>query len=130
MRLHLHDRPVRTESPADIERLWRRHVGDVSYLEKVEYQTTRVQDRPTVAYAVKHHDARTLVDAATELRSFMSGMSGIYEISDSLSLGKRHFEIQLTPAGKAAGLTPASLGKQLRANFNGAVVQGEIAKII
>ena len=123
VRLHLHDRPVRTESPADIERLWRRHVGDVSYLEKVEYQTTRVQDRPTVAYAVKHHDARTLVDAATELRSFMSGMSGIYEISDSLSLGKRHFEIQLTPAGKAAGLTPASLGKQLRANFNGAVVQ-------
>ena len=123
MRLHLHDRPVRTESPADIERLWRRHVGDVSYLEKVEYQTTRVQDRPTVAYAVKHHDAKALVDAAAELRSFMSGMSGIYEISDSLSLGKRHFEIRLTPAGKAAGLTPASLGKQLRANFNGAVVQ-------
>ena len=123
VRLHLHDRPVRTESPAGVERLWRRHVGDVSYLEKVEYQTTRVQDRPTVAYAVKHHDARTLVDAATELRSFMSGMSGIYEISDSLSLGKRHFEIRLTPAGKAAGLTPASLGKQLRANFNGAVVQ-------
>ena len=123
VRLHLHDRPVRTESPAGVERLWRQHVGDVSYLEKVEYQTTRVQDRPTVAYAVKHHDAKTLVDAATELRSFMSGMSGIYEISDSLSLGKRHFEIRLTPAGKAAGLTPTSLGKQLRANFNGAVVQ-------
>ena len=123
VKLHLHERPIRTESPGDVERLWRRHVGDVSYLEKVEYQTTRVQDRPTVAYAVKHDDARVLADAATELRDFMSTMPGIYEISDSLSPGKRHFEIRLTPAGKAAGLTPASLGRQLRANFNGAEVQ-------
>ena len=123
VKLHLHERPIRSESPGDVERLWRRHVGDLSYLEKVEYQTTRVQDRPTVAYAVKHDDAKAMADAATELRAFMSTMPGIYEISDSLSPGKRHFEIQLTPAGKAAGLTPASLGRQLRANFNGAVVQ-------
>ena len=123
VKLHLHERPIRTESPGDVERLWRRHVGDVSYLEKVEYQTTRLRDRPTVAYAVKHDDAKVLADAATELRAYMSTMPGIYEISDSLSPGKRHFEIQLTPAGKAAGLTPASLGRQLRANFNGAEVQ-------
>ena len=123
VKLHLHERPTRTESPGEIERLWRRQVGDVSYLEKVEYQTTRIRDRPTVAYAVKHDDAKVLADAATELRAYMSTMPGIYEISDSLSPGKRHFEIQLTPVGKAAGLTPASLGRQLRANFNGAEVQ-------
>ena len=123
VRLHLHQRPIRTDSPTTIERLWRRHAGDVSYLESVEFQTTRVQDRPTVAYALKHDDPRVLRDAATALRSFMSAMPGIYEISDSLALGKRHFEIRLTPAGKAAGLTPASLGRQLRANFNGVEVQ-------
>ena len=123
VKLHLHERPIRTVSPAEIERLWRWHAGDVSYLEKVEYQTTRVQDRPSVAYALKHDDADVLRHAATELRSFMSGMPGLYEISDSLSLGKRHIEIDLTPAGEAAGLTPASLGRQLRANFNGAEVQ-------
>ena len=76
-----------------------------------------------MAYAVKHDDVKVLADAATELRDFMSTMPGIYEISDSLSPGKRHFEIRLTPAGKAAGLTPASVGRQLRANFSGAVVQ-------
>ena len=123
VKLHLHERPIRTESPGDIERLWRRQVGDVSHLEKLEYQTTRFQDKPDIAYAVKHPDATALTNAATELRAFMSGMSGLYEVSDSLSLGKRHFEIQLTPVGKAAGLTPASLGKQLRASFNGAEVQ-------
>ena len=123
VKLHLHDRPVRSASPAQIERLWRRHVADVSYLEKVEYQTTRVRDAPTVAYALKHDDANALVMATKELRSFMTTMPGLYEISDSVALGKRHFEIHLTPAGKAAGLTPASVGRQLRANFNGAEVQ-------
>ena len=123
VRLHLHERPIRSSSPTEIERLWRRRLGDISYLEKVEYQTTRVQERPSVAYALKHDDADVLRHAATELNSFMHTVPGLYEISDSLALGKRHVEIDLTPAGKAAGLTPASLGRQLRANFNGAVVQ-------
>ena len=123
VKLHLADRPIRSASPAEIERLWRRHIGDVSYLEAVEYQTTRVQDRPTVAYALEHDDAGVLREAATELRSFMAAMPGIYEIADSLAPGKRHLRIHLTPAGEAAGLTPASVGRQLRANFNGVEVQ-------
>ena len=123
VKLHLHKRPMRTASPAEIERRWRLRIGDVSYLESVEFQTARTRERPSVAFALKHDDEDVLRHAATELRGFMAGMPGLYEISDSLSLGKRHFEIELTPAGKAAGLTPASLGRQLRANFNGAQVQ-------
>jgi len=53
----------------------------------------------------------------------MGTMSGLYGLSDSLSLGKRYFEIQLTPAGQAAGLTPAMIGKPLRANLHGLEVQ-------
>jgi len=121
--LHLHPRPIRTASPVEIERLWRRQVGDVSHLQKVEYWTTRFQDKPSVAYALKHDDVEVLARAATDLKTFMANMPGIYEISDSLALGKRHVEIQLTPAGKAAGLTPALVGKQLRASFGGAEVQ-------
>ena len=40
VRVHLNERPVRTLSPQDIERLWRREIGDISYLEKVEFRTT------------------------------------------------------------------------------------------
>ena len=83
----------------------------------------RVQDRPSVAYALKHDDTEVLREAATHLRSFMAEIPGIYEISDTLALGKRHYQIHLTPAGEAAGLTPATVGRQLRANFGGAEVQ-------
>ena len=84
---------------------------------------SRIQDRPGVSYALKHDDAAVLKEAATHLRSFMAGIPGLYEISDSLALGKRHYRIHLTPAGEAAELTPATVGRQLRANFGGAQVQ-------
>ncbi len=123
VRIHLEDQSVRSASPGDVEQAWRLIVGDVSDLERVEYQVSAIKRPPNVAYSVQHDDAEILRDAATELRTSMAAIPGLYEISDSLSLGKRHLEIRLTPAGKAAGLTPAMIGKQLRANFHGLEVQ-------
>jgi multidrug efflux pump subunit AcrB len=123
VRVHLNERPVRQASPAEIERAWRQHIGELPYLERMEVQTTDIRPRPTVAYALKHDDAETLGKAAGELRSFLTAIPGVYEITDSLSLGKRHLDIALTPAGEAAGLTPAAIGAQLRANFHGVEVQ-------
>ena len=123
VRLHLNERPVRQASPAEIERAWRLNIGALAQLERMEFQTTHVRTRPSVAYALKHDDAETLGEAAAELRSFLATVPGLYEIADSLSPGKRHLQIQLTPAGEAAGLTPAAIGTQLRANFHGVEVQ-------
>ncbi|MEC7420173.1 MAG: efflux RND transporter permease subunit, partial [Pseudomonadota bacterium] len=48
---------------------------------------------------------------------------GAYDIQDSFSLGKRQFDIALTAAGEAAGLTPEMIARQLRGNFFGQEVQ-------
>ena len=123
VRLHLNERPERTASPAEIERAWRQAVGSVSNLEKAEFRSRRIDVRPSVSYSLIHDDMATLRSAAADLRSSMSTVPGIFGISDDLALGKRHFEIEVTPAGKAAGLTPALIGRQLRASFHGAEVQ-------
>ena len=123
VRVHLNPRPVRTASPRDIERVWRRNVGDTSGLENVEFQSTRVKAKPAVSYALKHPDTEVLRNAAAELKASLATVPGVFGISDSLSAGKRHFEIQLTRAGLAAGLTPAGIGAQLRASFHGVEVQ-------
>lgn len=60
IRAHLNEKPLRTVSPQDIERLWRRELGDISYLEKTEFRTTRRRPKPSVAYALKHEDADVL----------------------------------------------------------------------
>ncbi len=123
VRLHLNEKPLRTLTPQEIERAWRGKLGDISYLEKTEFQTTRMHIGASAAYALKHEDFEVLKQATAELKSRMATIPGIYGISDSLSLGKRHFEIALTPAGIAAGLSPAVVGAQLRANFHGIEVQ-------
>ena len=123
VRVHLNERPIREASPAEIERVWRRNIGELPYLERMEVLTTDVRSRPTVSYALKHDDAETLRNAAGEVRAFLATIPGVYEIADSLSPGKRHLDIALTPAGEAAGLTPAAIGTQLRANFHGLEVQ-------
>lgn len=123
VRVHLHDRPVRAASPPEIERAWREQVGDVSHVEKMEYQTTRVQVRPTVSYALQHEDPEILSEAASEMTAFLATIPGVFQISDSLAAGKRHLQIELTPAGVAAGLTPAAIGMQLRASFHGVEAQ-------
>ena len=123
VRLHLHDRPLRQASPAVIERLWRENVGDVSGLEKLALHTTRIRFRPGVAYALLHDDPEILRQASGELGSHLRAIPGLYAQADTLTPGKRHFEIRLTPVGQAAGLTPAMIGKQLRANFHGLTVQ-------
>ncbi len=123
VRVHLHERPLRQASPAEIERAWRRHIGELPHLERMAFQTTSVRPRPSIAYALKHDDMETLGKAAADLRSFLATVPGVYEIADSLAPGKRHLEIALTPVGEAAGLTPAAIGTQLRANFHGVEVQ-------
>ena len=123
VRVHLNPQPDRTASPVEIERAWRRLAGVVPEAESIEYRTSRVRFPPSVAYSVKHDDPDILGQAVAEFRSLLAAMPGIHGISDDRSLGKRHFEIALTPAGKAAGLTPAAIGAQLRANFHGVEVQ-------
>ena len=123
VRAHLYDRPVRIAEPSEIERAWRQSVGDVSGLEHVEFVTTRTKMRRNLAYSIRHDDPQALQDAARELRSALASVSGVYGIYDNLSPGKRQLEIELTPAGKAAGLSPALLGAQLRARIHGAEAQ-------
>ena len=123
VRAHLYRRPVRIAQPSEVERALRARVGDVSRLEYVEYVTTRNKPRPNLAYSIRHDDPQVLQDAARKLRSALAAIPGVYGVYDNLGPGKRKLEIELTPAGKAAGLSPASLGSQLRARLHGAEAQ-------
>ena len=123
VRAHLYRRPVRSAQPGEVERALRDRVGDVSGLEHVEYVTSRRKVRPNLAYSIRHDDPDVLQDAAWTLRSALASIHGVYGVYDNLSPGKRQFEIELTPAGKAAGFSPALVGAQLRARLHGAEAQ-------
>jgi len=121
--LKLHPKPVRTASLHEIEREWRSAVGNLAGVETMRYRSSRVRVLADIAVLLKHDNQQVLRQAATELRAAIAAVPGAYELNDSMSLGKRHLEIELTPAGYAAGLTPIAIGTHLRNSFYGTEVQ-------
>lgn len=121
--VHLHDPPRRRVTSGEVLRAWRRNVGSVAHWDRIEFWSARTRAEPSVAYVLLHTDEAVLQQVAAEMRSFMQRIPGVVEIHDSLVPGKRHLRVELTSAGEAAGLTPAAITGQLRANFHGVEVQ-------
>ena len=78
VRAHLNERPARRAAPVEIERTWRSVIGDVSHLERIEFQSAVIRTRPTIAYALKHDDPETVAKAASEMKSFLATVPGVF----------------------------------------------------
>lgn len=61
--------------------------------------------------------------AALALAESMRSISGVTDVEDDLPFGREQLIYRLTPAGEALGLTTESLGRQLRAAFDGHLAQ-------
>jgi multidrug efflux pump subunit AcrB len=67
--------------------------------------------------------AERLKEAALALSEVLEGTPGVSEVADDLAYGREQLIYSLTPAGEALGLTVEDLGRQLRAAFDGRLVQ-------
>ena len=123
VRANLAGQHQRNAQPREIERAWRNRVGSVLQAERVEFVTTLRKSRPNLAYSIRHDDRQVLQEAADSLKVAMAEIPGVYGIFDNSDPGKRKLEIELTDEGKIAGLSPATLGAQLRARLHGIEVQ-------
>ena len=119
----LESEPLRTLSAQQLERLWRRETGEIPGAERLSYSAEFFNPGHDVEYEMAHQDNAVLMQAVADLRDAYAALSSLYEIQDSVSLGKRQYDIALTPAGEAAGLTPADVARQLRRSFFGEEVQ-------
>ena len=120
--LHVADRAGRTASVFDVGEAWAQRIGRVPLLKRFDV-SAREESTGTVNYSLAHEDEAMLQNATERLTSFMASIEGVSGVWDSLAPGKRHIDIGVTPAGQAAGLTPAAIGRQLRANYHGLEIQ-------
>ena len=123
IQIQLNNEPLRTLSAGELERVWRQKVGDIPGVERLSYVAEFFGPGADVEYELSHQDTATLSEAVEDLKARYRGIPSLYEIQDSQSLGKRQYDIELTAAGEAAGLTPADIARQLRRNFFGDEVQ-------
>ena len=115
--------PLRTIFAKDFEHLWLRALGEVPGAETVSLQAPANLTPPTVSYLLSHDDEQMLTQAVADLERAASAVEAVYDVQNSARLGKRRYDVQLTEAGIAAGLTASSVATQLRNAFFGAEVQ-------
>lgn len=123
VQIELGPEPPRTQSAKELERLWRNEVGEIAGVERLSYVADFFSGGADVEFELAHQDGNILEQAVAALKTNYATLDGFYEIQDSNSIGKRQFDINLTPTGEAAGLTPADVARQLRRNFFGEEVQ-------
>ena len=121
--MHIRDESQRSLRPVEIERIWRLRTGEVRGAETVRYNTAVIPNESDIRYSLVHPNDSVVVAAAGELRRAFENIPALFQIEDSLGASKRQFDLQLTDAGIAAGLSPAGLARQLRNRFYGAEVQ-------
>lgn len=73
--------------------------------------------------SLKGTDPKALKLAAIEVIQYLKGMQGVSAIEDDLPWGQQQLIFHLTPTGKALGLNVDAIGRQLRAAFDGYLVQ-------
>jgi len=123
VQVQLNPEPQRTLSAQQLKRMWRDAVGPIAGVENLSFIAEFFQGGASVAFELSHQDDAALMSAVESLKAGMTQIPAVNEVQDSAGLGKRQFDIELTAAGEAAGLTPAQVARQLRQHFFGEEVQ-------
>ena len=105
-------------------RAWRENAGTAPGLENLTLQA-RQSGPPGRDLNVRltGDDPERLKGAALELAESMRGIPGVSAVEDDMPFGREQLVYRMTPAGEALGLTTESLGRQLRAAFDGQLAQ-------
>lgn len=113
----LDERQISAQEFAD---LWRQEIGNLVGIQSLSFNAT-IGTRSGAALDVQlaHPDPKTLQEAASRLRDVLLSYSGILDLDVGYSLGKPQINLELTPEGRALGLTVNDLARQIRAAFYG-----------
>ncbi len=114
----------RSWSNSDFIRAWQRRVTQPPGLESFLVLNARGGPPGSdIDIQLAGADPDTLKSAALEVQELLRQYTGVSGVRDDTSYGKEQLIFELSPVGRAVGLTAQSLGEQLRANFDGDLVQ-------
>ncbi len=103
---------------------WRERTMEFSGLESLSFKVRQSgpQGRD-LTIRLTGDDADALKAAALDLAETLKGIPGVTDTEDDMPFGREQLIYRLTPAGEALGFSTESLGRQLRAAFDGTLAQ-------
>ena len=114
----------RQATNADLIRAWRRGVNQVPGLESFLILNSRGGPPGSdIDVQISGASPATLKAVSLEIQEVMRDFSGVSGIRDDTSYGQEQFVVELKPVGQKLGLSSRDLGEQIRASFEGELVQ-------
>ncbi|WP_417462175.1 efflux RND transporter permease subunit [Kordiimonas sp.] len=103
--------------------LWRAEIGDVQGVDQITFEAERGPGgwRSDISVDLSHNDVSVLAEASQALMKTMKSFAGTADVNDNYDAGNKRIDFRLRPEGRALGLTPESVGEQLRGAFYGAL---------
>jgi len=109
---------------ADFIKNWRKRIVLPSGIESFTISSRRVgPSRRDLNIRLTGATPKRLKSASLDLQEALASISGVSAIDDDLPYGREQLIYSLSPAGEALGLSITDLGQQLRAAYDGIVLQ-------
>jgi multidrug efflux pump subunit AcrB len=107
----------------EVIELWRNQIGDIEGVDQIAFETERGPGgwRDDISVDLSHSDIDVLARASEALVERMEAFEATRDVNDNYEAGKAQLNFTLLPEGRALGLSPADVGRQLRNAFFGAV---------
>ena len=108
-------------STQEVIELWRDQIGDIKGVDQITFEAERGPGswRDDISIDLSHSDIGVLERAATELVERLEEFGNTRDVNDNYERGKAQLDFTLLPEGRALGLTPVEVGRQLRGAFYG-----------
>lgn len=120
MTLELVPSAERTVSSDEFVDRWRKEMGELPGLVQLAVTTETAGGGNAIDLALNGQDLDQVREATEWVKSALAEFDGVVEIADSDKVGKDELRlIELTPAGRAAGLRLQDVALQVRAAFYG-----------
>ncbi len=114
----------RTYEMKQVTEMWRDAVGEIPGLKELQFSDAgHIGGGPPLSFRLSGRNYERLEAAAAELAAELGNYSGVFDITNSASVGGNEIKLSIKPEAEALGLTMSSLGRQVRQAFYGEEAQ-------
>ncbi len=114
----------RSVTPKEVENRWREKVGEVAGTKELRFSShENMGGGPPLALKLQGRNYALTEAAARELREYLRGVEGLFEVEMSADAGPEEIKLRIKPEAETLGITLADLGQQVRESFYGAEAQ-------